>query len=101
MTKVDFVIDRTLKQLYTMGRFPCMAYGTLATDRKYLVLQYYVASIVYSQHVLGMVYLETEQIVKCAFSVLFGKCVIIRSWMKALECDLICSLKSIIILSCL
>ena len=37
-----------------MGLFPCMAYGTLATDRRYLVLQYYVAFIAYSQQVLGM-----------------------------------------------
>ena len=37
-----------------MGRFPYMASETSVVDRRYLVIQYYVAIKAYSQKVLGM-----------------------------------------------
>ena len=36
-----------------MGWFPYMASETKAAERRYLVLQYFVAIIAYSQQVLG------------------------------------------------
>ena len=34
--------------------FPCMTSETLAVDRRYLVLQYYVVEITYSQQVFDI-----------------------------------------------